>query len=86
MRIGKRATLEEMDAKAWAVFAADVGVGLPLIRRRVSEISRAVLARANEVANELRRLGLDEAALSRFAAMAADRAARCAVTVQRMPE
>ena len=86
MRIGKRATLEELDAKGWAVFAADVGVSLPLIRRRVSEISRAVLARANEVANELRRLGLDEAALSRFAAMAADRAARCAVTVQRMPE
>jgi serine/threonine-protein kinase HipA len=27
MRIGKRATLEEMDAKAWAVFTADVGVG-----------------------------------------------------------
>jgi serine/threonine-protein kinase HipA len=86
MRIGKRATLEELDAKGWAVFAADVGVSLPLIRRRVSEISRAVLARANEVANELRRPGLDEAALSRFAAMAADRAARCAVTVQRTPE
>ena len=83
MRIGKRATLEEMDAKAWVAFAADVGVGLPLIRRRVSEIGRAVIARANEVANELMRPGFDAAALSRFAAMAIDRAARCAVTVQR---
>ncbi len=38
------------------------------------------------VASELMRPGLDEAALSRFAAMAADRAARCAVTIQRAPE
>ena len=83
MRIGKRATLEEMDAKAWAAFAVDVGVGLPFIRRRVSEICRAVIARANEVANELMRPGFDAAALSRYAAMAIDRAARCAVTVQR---
>jgi hypothetical protein len=41
------------------------------------------MAQANEVASELMRPGLDEAALSRFAALAADRAARCAVTIQR---
>ncbi|MFZ4531342.1 MAG: hypothetical protein ACOYOJ_05955 [Alsobacter sp.] len=41
---------------------------------------------ANEVASELMRPGLDEAALSRFAAMAADRAAQCAVTIKRAPE
>lgn len=83
MRIGKRATLDEMDAKAWAVFAADIGVGLPLIHRRVSEISQAVIARANGVASELMRPDLDQAALSRFAEMVADRATRCAVTVER---
>jgi serine/threonine-protein kinase HipA len=86
MRIGKRATLGEMDAKGWSAFAADAGVGVPLIRRRVSEISQAAIARANDVAGELMRPGLDEAALSRFSAMAADRAARCLVTVQRTPE
>jgi len=86
MRIGKRATLGEMDAKGWIAFAADAGVGMPLIRRRVSEASQTVMARANEVASELMRPGLDEAALSRFAAMAADRAARCAVTIQKAPE
>ena len=86
MRIGKRATLGEMDAKGWIAFAADAGVGMPLIRRRVSEVSQTVMARANEVASELMRPGLDEAALSRFAAMAADRAARCAVTIQRALE
>ncbi len=86
MRIGKRATLGEMDARGWIAFAADAGLGVPLIRRRVSEVSQAVMARANEVASELMRPGLDEAALSRFAAMAADRAARCAVTIQRVPQ
>ena len=85
MRIGKRATLGEMDAKGWSAFAADAGVGLPLIRRRVAEISRAVTARAHDVAGEIMRPGLDEAALSRFAAMAADRAERCAITIQRTP-
>jgi serine/threonine-protein kinase HipA len=77
--------LGEMDAKGWIAFAADAGVGMPLIRRRVSEVSQTITARANEVASELMRPGLDEAALSRFAAMAADRAARCAVTIQRAP-
>jgi serine/threonine-protein kinase HipA len=86
MRIGKRATLGEMDAKGWIAFAADAGVGMPLIRRRVSEVSQTVMARANEVASKLMRPGLDETALSRFAAMAADRAAQCAVTIQRAPE
>ena len=86
MRIGKRATLGEMDAKGWIAFAADAGVGMPLIRRRVSEVSQTVMTRANEVASELMRPGLDEAALLRFAAMAADRAAQCAVTIQRAPE
>jgi len=86
MRIGKRATLGEMDAKGWIAFAHDGGVGVPLTRRRISEVSQTVMGRANEVAAELMRPGLDEAALSRFAAMAADRAARCAVTIQRAPE
>jgi serine/threonine-protein kinase HipA len=61
-------------------------VGVPLIRRRVSEVSESVMARAHEVAAELMHPGLDEAALLRFAAMVADRAARCAVTIQRAPE
>jgi serine/threonine-protein kinase HipA len=73
-----------MDAKGWSAFAADAGVGLPLIRRRVAEISQAVIARANDVVGEVMRPGLDEAALSRFSAMAAERAAQCAITVQRM--
>lgn len=85
VRIGKRATLEEMNAKTWAVFAADIGLGLTLIIRRVSEISPLVVARANGVASERMRPGLDQAALSRFAEMATDRAARCVATGREAP-
>jgi len=86
MKIGKRATLGEMDAKGWAAFAAGAGMGVPLIRRRVSEISQSVMAQAKDVAGTLMYPGLDAAALSRFAAMTIDRAAQCAVTVQRAPD
>ena len=43
-----------------------------------------VISRAHNVADEVMRQSLDHAALSRFAAMAAERAAQCAITVQRM--
>jgi serine/threonine-protein kinase HipA len=83
MRIGKRATLGEMDTKGWSTFATDVGLGLPLIRRRVSEISQSVMVIAHDVAGAVMRPGLDEAALSRLATMVTERAAQCAITVQR---
>ena len=86
MKIGKRATLGEMDAKAWATFAADAGLGLPLIRRRVREISEGVKAQAVGVADALTQPGLDNDALLRFAALVGDRAERCAATVQRTQE
>jgi hypothetical protein len=57
-------------------------VGLPLIRRRVSEISEAIILQSNDVAGDLMRPGLDEAALSRIAAMTSGRAAQCALTIQ----
>jgi serine/threonine-protein kinase HipA len=81
MKIGKRATLAELDAKGWAAFAADAGLGVPLIRRRVAEISNGVLEKATVVAAELSRPGLDRAAIEQFADMVRDRAERCAATV-----
>lgn len=83
MKIGKRATLAEMDAKGWATFAIDTGLGLPLIRRRVAEISDGIKAAAQEVAQALFHPGLDEAALLRFAELIRDRAGRCALTIQK---
>lgn len=82
MKIGKRATLAEMDSKAWGVFAAEAGLGLPLVRRRVGEIAEAVKASADAVASSLAQPGLDSAALDRFADSAVDRAERCVLTVR----
>jgi len=81
MKIGKRATLAELDAKGWAAFAADTGVGLPLIRRRVAEISNGVLEKAAAVAEELSRSQLDGPAIEEFANMIRTRAERCALTI-----
>lgn len=83
MNIGKRATLAEMDAQGWAAFAVDTGLGAPLIRRRIAEISESVRTKAPDVAAALMMPGLDEAALMRFAGLAGDRAAWCARTVRR---
>ena len=77
MKIGKRATLEKMDARGWELFAVEAGLGRPLVRRRVAEISAAVESRAREVAGALEDEELDGAALSRFAEMIAGRAMRC---------
>jgi serine/threonine-protein kinase HipA len=82
MKIGKRATLAELDAMDWTAFANDAGLGLPLIRRRIAEISEGVRARAKDVAGALVRPGLDEAALMKFPGMAADRAQQCALTMR----
>ncbi|MCA3353425.1 MAG: type II toxin-antitoxin system HipA family toxin [Roseomonas sp.] len=81
MKIGKRATLAELDAKGWAAFAADAGLGVPLIRRRVAEISKGVIARTGEVAAELVRPGFYRTAIESLAAMVRERAERCALTV-----
>jgi len=83
MKIGKRATLAEMDAQGWAAFAVDTGIGVPLIRRRVGEISESVRVKAPGIAADLMMPGLDEAALIRFADVAGARAAWCARTIQR---
>lgn len=86
MKIGKRATLGEVDLKGWTAFATDTGLGLPLIRRRVQELSDSVLAKALPVAEALVQPGLDGDALVRFADLARDRARQCALTVRKVPE
>ncbi len=86
MKIGKWATLAEMDANGWAAFAADTGLGLPLIRRRIAEISESVKLRAQKVVDALVRPGMDEAALSGYARLVRDRATSCALTVRKHGE
>lgn len=82
MKIGGAATLGDMDSKAWATFAGEATLGLPLVRRRVTEISKAVKEQANKVACTLIQPGLDEEILSRIAELVAGRAERCARTVR----
>lgn len=81
MKIGKRATLAELDARGWTAFAADAGLGLPLIRRRVAETCKGVLETATAVADELWRSELARTAIEQFANMIRDRAERCIATV-----
>ena len=83
MKIGKRATLAELDAKGWTAFAADAGLGLPLVRRKVGEINERVAATAKEVAGTLAEQGLNDAALLRYADAIVDRAGHCATTFGR---
>jgi serine/threonine-protein kinase HipA len=82
MRIGKRATLAELDLKGWTAFAADTGIGMPFVRRRIGEISESVKARAQAVAGALVAPGLDEGALDGFAAMIAERADGSALSIR----
>lgn len=77
MKIGKSATLSELDAEGWAMFAAEAGLGLPLIRRRVVEISNVVIAQTVEVAAELDRPGFDRTAIESLGDMVRARAERC---------
>ncbi len=83
MRIGKRATLAEIDAKAWAAFANDAGVTLPLVRRQIAEMSERVKSLARDVAAGLMRPGLDGAALTAFADLVGERAEQCARSIQK---
>ena len=83
MKIGKRATLAEIDAAAWTAFARDAGLGLPLIRRRVGELCGRTQSAALAVAAALSQPGLDEAALETLAHAIGERARHCAVTVSR---
>jgi serine/threonine-protein kinase HipA len=79
MKIGKRATLADVNIEAWGLFAADTGVSLPLIKRRVAEISETVISNAVTVAETLKGWNFDDSAIDSFADLSIDRAKRCAM-------
>lgn len=81
MRIGKRATLAELDAKGWSAFAADAGLGMPLIRRRVTDMCERVSAQIPAIVAALSQPGLDDGAVARFGAMIGERLVLCAGSV-----
>lgn len=81
MKIGKRAALSDLDAKGWSAFAASAGLGLPLVRRRVTAMCEQVGALIPATAAALSQPGLDSGAVSRFATIIGGRAVLCARTV-----
>lgn len=81
MKIGGRATLGELDARAWRGFAADAGVSLPRVRQRVRELGEAIAGHSTAVAADLVALGLERADLEALAATMRTRAAACTATL-----
>ena len=81
MRIGRRATLAEMNARAWSAFAAGGGLGMPLVRRRVAELTERVRAEASGTAQAVMSPGLDGGVLEALARAVVGRAEVCASTV-----
>lgn len=82
MKIGKRATLAELDAKGWTAFAADAGLGLPLIRRRVTEMCERVGAQIPATVTALSQPGFDGDAVARLGAMIGERLVLCTGSVK----
>ena len=42
MRVGRAGTIEELDGEAWVRFAADAGITLSFLRRRVADLAEAL--------------------------------------------
>lgn len=76
MKIGGRATLEELRPADWDRFARRCGLDPSTVRRRVAELSKLAAQRCDGVAQELARPGLDYDALQGFASRTRRRAAR----------
>jgi serine/threonine-protein kinase HipA len=76
MKIGKCATIEDMDASAWDKFSNDAGLGAPFVRRRVKDLAAQVRDVVNAAAGALAAPGLSEPELESFAKIISARALR----------
>ncbi|WVT77506.1 type II toxin-antitoxin system HipA family toxin (plasmid) [Sinorhizobium chiapasense] len=74
MRIGKCATLAEMDVDGWQAFAKEAGVGLPLIRRRITGLADSTVHAVARVLEDVSNLWIDSAATNHFADLIESRA------------
>ncbi|MBX4928698.1 type II toxin-antitoxin system HipA family toxin [Rhizobium binae] len=81
MRIGKRATLAEMDTAGWQAFSKETGVGLLLVRRRVKELADATGEAITQISETISSLATDPVTLNHVAALIADRAKIVALTI-----
>ncbi|MDF0696871.1 type II toxin-antitoxin system HipA family toxin [Rhizobium sp. MC63] len=81
MRIGKRATLAEMDAVGWQTFAKEAGVGLPLVRRRITDLVDSTAEAVARVLEDISDLCIDSARINHFADLIAGRAKLVRVSI-----
>ena len=81
MKVARRATLQELRRGDWDRFAGGIGLGAPIVRRRVRELTGLALERAEGLADDMAHSGLDQNALARCAERSKDRARRLALTV-----
>jgi serine/threonine-protein kinase HipA len=80
MKIAKRATLDEIGPATWPAFAEEVGLPAPFVRRRVKELTEAVILQTPAIADSPELTGLDEAALKAHSTLIVSRAERVAMT------
>jgi serine/threonine-protein kinase HipA len=83
MKIGRRSTLGDLDAKGWARFAEDAGISRQLLRRRVLTICQQVRSGAADVAASINAVGFDQDALTSLAETTATRGAACETSLDR---
>ena len=81
MKVARRATLKELRPGDWDRFAGGIGLGAPIVRRRVRELAGLALERAEGLADDMAHSGLDQNALAQCAVRSTDRARRLALTV-----
>lgn len=81
MRIGKRATLADMDADGWQAFSKETGVGLLLVRRRVKELTDATGDAIPRLSENMSPLAADSVTLNHVADLVADRAKLVALSI-----
>lgn len=76
MKIAKRATLEEIGSATWPAFADDIGLPASFVRRRVRELSDAVVAEVPSLQDSAALAVLETSAVTGYAALIASRAER----------
>ena len=81
MKIGRRSTLGELDAKGWERFALDAGIRWPLVRQRVGEVAAKIETKIAAVVAEIASLGFESEVLNDLATLMKKRLGPCVTSV-----
>ena len=81
MKIGKRATLGELDARGWERFAHDAGMSLPFVRQRACKIADAISGKIAPVAVEIVSHGMDPGTVNDLMSFIGERIEPCVVSL-----